>query len=258
MKQIKKIVQSIGNGGHVYIPREYIGKKVVIHLKETTKEDIKQDVIQKLSPYFSHIQGLYLCGSYARDEASVDSDIDILIITDGKIKIDLPQPYEIIQGSLQDIKNTIKENTGVLLPLIQEAVPIINNELLAELKKQQPTKHNSRWIIESTRTSLDLIQQWLEDKDDSNIAGLAYSLIMRLRGLKLLQALIERKQYTNKHLLDELKKHYLNNQLYNLYKEKKDNKALTHHNLNLQDIEKLHKYTKQILKTTEKQWEKLR
>jgi len=64
-----------------------VGQKVIISLVEKTIEEIEDEILYILKPYLKHIQGIYLYGSYARNEQTPESDIDILVITDGiKIK----------------------------------------------------------------------------------------------------------------------------------------------------------------------------
>ena len=83
MIQITKVVQEIGNGGHIYLPKEIVGKKVLISLVEKGIGDIKEEVLGILKPHLNHISGVYLYGSYVNGYYKKDSDIDLLII--GKI-----------------------------------------------------------------------------------------------------------------------------------------------------------------------------
>src|SRR3989344_696043 len=82
MRLLKQVVE-IGNGAAVYVPKEYIGKEVVITLPENL-EDIKKRILTSLIDYMPNILGVYLYGSYAREEQEKNSDIDILIITKDK------------------------------------------------------------------------------------------------------------------------------------------------------------------------------
>ena len=82
MRLIKKAVE-IGNGAAVYVPKEYLGKEIVITLQESVQE-IKKRVLTSLIEFMPNILGVYLYGSYARNEQTLDSDIDILVITKEK------------------------------------------------------------------------------------------------------------------------------------------------------------------------------
>ena len=81
-----KIVQKFGNGGHIVLPKEYVGKRIRFTAEPKTFEDVKSEVLEFLKPYLGSILGIYLYGSYARGEQTIDSDVDILAITKHKIK----------------------------------------------------------------------------------------------------------------------------------------------------------------------------
>ena len=48
MKQITKTVQQIGNGGHIYLPKELIGNRVIISLAEKSIEEIEERIFAGL------------------------------------------------------------------------------------------------------------------------------------------------------------------------------------------------------------------
>ena len=83
---ITKLVQKFGNSAHVVLPKEYIGKRIRFIAEPKTFDDIKSQVLEILKPYLENILGIYLYGSYARNEQIIDSDVDILVITNTKSK----------------------------------------------------------------------------------------------------------------------------------------------------------------------------
>ena len=80
--QIKKAIKS-GNSSAVILPRSWLNKEVRVELLEKTPEIILSDAIDILQKYIKlkEIIGIYLVGSYAREEQDKNSDIDLLIIT---------------------------------------------------------------------------------------------------------------------------------------------------------------------------------
>ena len=104
-----KLVQKFGNGGHVILPREYVGKRVRFLAEPKMPADIKSEVLDILKPYFERILGIYLYGSYARNEQDANSDVDILAITDSKLKIaSQVGDYTIISVASREIDNILK------------------------------------------------------------------------------------------------------------------------------------------------------
>ena len=92
-EQLRRKVASIGNGAHVFAPREWLNDEVL--LIRIPKQSAEERILEVLKPYLENIIGVYLYGSYARNEQNSKSDIDLLIITNKKISIK-KEKYEII------------------------------------------------------------------------------------------------------------------------------------------------------------------
>ena len=260
MKQITKVVQEIGNGGHIYLPKETVGKKVVITLKEKTIGDIEEEIINILKPDLKHIQGIYLHGSYARNEQTTESDIDVLVLTDGKIKIKKRiNEYEIISMSPVQLKKTLGYTAPLVLPAIREAIPILNQQLIQKYKQEKLTKKNTKWYIETTESSLKLAKYLVEEKD---IGGVVYPLIMRLRGLHMISSLINNKQYSEKEIRSYLIKKGIPldkiRQLNRMYREIRDKKPVSDNLLSYEDISKLYSAVYEYFQIVKSLWEKLK
>jgi predicted nucleotidyltransferase len=247
MQQLTKTVQEIGNGAHIYLPKELVGKKVVVTLALKSKEEIEQEVLGVLKPYLKHVQGIYLYGSYARNEQTADSDIDILVITDG-LQIKHPG-YDIISVTLSQLEKTLETAAVLILPILKEAQPILNEELIEPYKKKKLTKKNTKWYIETTESALKINEGWIKEKDPKSVGAIVYSLVMRLKGLCLIESLIHNKQYSSKLLR-------ISHMIYQVYAEHRDEKKVTA-KVTYDEIKTLYDRVEKYFLKTKKQWEKL-
>ena len=66
MELVRPIVR-VGNSAGVILPREWLNGKAKIELIARPL-DIKKEVFEILEDYFQDIIGIYLVGSYARNE----------------------------------------------------------------------------------------------------------------------------------------------------------------------------------------------
>src|SRR3989344_5642246 len=82
-----KLVQRFGNSGHVVLPKGYVGRRIRFIAEPKAFADIQSEVLEMLRPHLGNILGIYLYGSYARNEQSLDSDIDILAVTDARLSM---------------------------------------------------------------------------------------------------------------------------------------------------------------------------
>lgn len=257
-----KIVQQIGNGAHIYLPKEMVGKKVLVTLVEKTIENIEEEIYEILKPYLKHIKGIYLHGSYARNEQTPDSDIDILIITDKKIQIKKKiNEYEIISATEEEIEKTINNNAVLILPILKEAKPILNQQVIEKYKKEELTKKNTKWYIETTESSLKLAKYIIDEKYVKDMPGTVYPLIMRLRGLYMIKSLIRNKKYSNKEVINYLVKKGISlekaKQLDKMYREHRDKKTISRNSLDYKDISKLYHIVHEYYQEIRSLWEKL-
>ena len=257
------MVQEIGNGGHIYLPKGMVGKKIIVHLIEKSIDDIEEEILQMLKPYLKHIKGIYLHGSYARKEQTADSDIDILVVTDGKVKIKKRiNEYEIVSISLEQIEKTINYTAVLILPMLREAKPILNQDLIEKYKKEKLTKKNTKWYIETTESSLKLAKDWISDKEIKSMPNIVYPLILRLRGLYLIEALIKNRGYSNKEVVNYMVKNRIPKnkaeQFYRMYREHRDNKTISENSLDYGDIPKLYEIVYKHFQKVKSLWEKLK
>jgi len=226
MELIKQITKA-GNSSNVLLPREWLGGIARVELIEKPI-DIVEDTIRILKPYLKDILGIYLVGSYARNEETKKSDIDILVITkklNQKIK---NGKYEIILISKDNLDKAMKENIMPLLPMIKEAKPILNEGLINEYKEIKPNKENLKWIIEITKSSKKLNEQAIKLSKElkENISdGIIYSIILGLRSIYTINCLKDNKIPTKKGLMNLLNKITNSEEPYNAYLRSKEDKS---------------------------------
>jgi len=250
-----KIVQRFGNGGHIVLPKEYVGKRIRFVAEPKTFEDIKTEIFEILKPYLENIVGIYLYGSYARNEQTIDSDIDILVITNTKFKIvENVDNYHIISTTIEGIENTIKNNAVLIIPILKEAKTIINPDLLNRYNNYKFNKNNIRKFIYHTIKIIKLNKKGLELGFD--IGSLVYSLILRIRGLLMIKLIMNNKLYSKSQLFQYFEKNNFEknkiSELYRIYTEERNNNKVKESKIIKGiDIRKLLDLNKELLKEIE-------
>lgn len=242
MELIKKIVR-VGNSAGVILPKEWYGGEAKIELIEKPI-DIKKDLFEILIPYLEDIIGIYIVGSYARNEQTADSDIDVVVITNNTKKRIEKGKYEIILISKDSVEKQLENNILPLLPMLKEASPLINAKLLEDYKKTKLTRRNLRFHIETTKSAMKVIEASLKLADKMKIKegdGSAYSLILRLRGVYILDCLKNGKKWSKKEFLSLIKKISGSLNAYQGYLRVKENKK-ARDELPVEEAQKLHNY----------------
>ena len=219
-----------GNSAGILLPKEWIGKEVKVILIDRTQQ-IKKEVLDILYDCMDDIMGIYLVGSYARNEQTESSDIDLIAISGDIKKEILSGKYHISIVPLKNIKNTINESPILILPRLYEAKAILNKFLLKELLSAKIEKKSFNEFIAETKRIIKINKGLIElDKDKESIyaSEIVYSLILRLRGIFLAKYLIEGKKYTNKLFLSWLNDGLKENiqEIYALYLAEKNGKKI--------------------------------
>ena len=246
---IKPIVR-VGNSAGVLLPKAWMNSKARIELIQESVEDITQKIMQILikENLLSDIKGIYLTGSYARNEQNLDSDIDILIITSNINKRINQRRYDLLLISEENLKILLEENIMPLLPMITEAKPILNKQLIINYKKILLTKKNLKWHIETTKSALKMNESsikinkelWLNKTGDA----IAYSLILRLRGVYIINCLRNNKLWNNRELINLIKKITGSTIAYERYLYIKNEKGKSKNIIPIIEAEKLLDYVK--------------
>ena len=260
-KLIRPIVK-IGNSSGVVLPKTWLNQKACVELIVRTSSDIFMEIIKILQKEIesNDLIGIYLVGSYARHEENQASDIDILAITSNTNKSIKKGLYEILLISKENIKKELVKNIFPLLPMLKEAEPLLNKELLKEFSNIKLTKKNIEWHIETTNYSIkeneSLIKLTKELKEKNVGDSIAYSLILRLRGIYIIDCLKKDKPWSNKELIELIKKISGSDLAYERYLHTKNN--ATEKSSSLLPIEKAEKLLNYVKKknTEQEKWSK--
>lgn len=264
-ESIEKEVVSFGNGSIVYTPKKWIGKKVLVVLEEKPL-DIGGEAMQMLKPFLSHIEGVFLYGSFARHEQTEKSDIDILVISDKKISLQKRGKFDFLVKTREGFIEELKTDPHLFLHQIaDEARPILNESLLGELK-QVSVKPDFKKLFDDTLGAFRNTKQLLEiDKKSGKkyltSAVCIYSMILRLRGLFLVQGFIKKEAFSGKKFKEMIKSHGFKektiNNFLDIYRAERDNKKIIH-GISLRETEKLFEAAKTEFLKTEAMVEKAR
>ena len=202
----KRIVK-VGNSAGVVLPREWLDGTAKIELVRKPI-DIKKDVFKIIDPYLEHILGIYLTGSYARGEESERSDVDILVITNNINKKIESGRYNIIMIDKKEIQEQFKKIAFPLIPMILEAKTLINNSLIKEISGNI-NRNNIKPVVELIKSAQNINKSFLDfDKELSSKTSstIAYSLVLNLRSLYIIDCLRKNKKWSSKELKSIIKK----------------------------------------------------
>ena len=159
-------VRKWGNSGGLLVPKEWLGKQAKVILIDRTGE-IKKEVLEILEPYLEDIEGIYLTGSYARNEQNAESDIDIIAVSNSTKKLIASGKYNVQIYTLAGIKNTIKNYPVSIYPSLLEAKTVMNRTLLKELREIQVNKESLKEYYEECRRIVNINRGFIE-RDKKN------------------------------------------------------------------------------------------
>lgn len=242
-EQIIRRVTRVGNGAHIFAPKEWLNEEVVI-VRIRPKLTIKEEVMKLLDDYMEDILGIYLVGSCGRDEHTERSDIDVLVISENINKRIGSGKYSIIILPKNSIEKQLETNALPLIPMIKEAKPMLNSILIEGYKKAKLTEKNLKFHIETTKSALRVHREFIElaKIDKEKISDyISYSLILRLRGVYIVDCLIKNKLWNNKKFIGLVKKIAGSKEAYEGYLRSKDNKK-TEKNLKIEEAERIYDY----------------
>ncbi len=216
--EIKQTVKA-GNSSAVILPRAWLNKEVRVELVKKTPDKILLDVIDLMRKYIDlkEIMGIYLVGSYAREEETKDSDIDILIITkDIDREVIKEGIYSILIISRRLLEQKLENDLFPIGQMLKEAKALINASYLEELNVKV-TKKNIKWYTETTKEKLVFIQRILEKEKKKIDNRTVYTLILRIRTLYLIQKLVKNQNYSSKEFIRLITKISGNSDAYQSY-----------------------------------------
>ena len=203
-EQIIKTVVKSGNGGAVWVPKNWMGEEVVVILPEKPRLEYREKIVHLLEPYLKHVSSVGIYGSYARNEQSSQSDIDVLVITKDKhIKFDFKEEkVDIVSFTIDKFKKAIEKYPAVYYQMVQEAEPLINEYVLNELKSIKINKNSFSDYLKETGEHLESDRQLLElDNIDYTYLksfSVLYSGMLRLRGMFIIGCILKKGKFSNR------------------------------------------------------------
>ena len=255
-RQIKKTIKA-GNSSAVLLPRAWLNKEVRVELVNKSKDIILAEVISLLTKHIElkKVIGIYLVGSFAREEEDEKSDIDILVISDDIDKEMVHEGlYNILIMSRDLLKQKLENDLFPIGQMINEAKPLMNAHFLKGLEVKI-TKKNLKWYIDTTRNKLDLLKNIIDNRkinDKKMNDRVAYTLILRLRTLYIIKCLIHNETYSKKEFIRTIKKVSGSNNAYESYLRVKNN-LFNGEGISIDEIKRLYEYLIKDLDGVKKQ-----
>ncbi len=203
-EQIVKTVVKSGNGGAVWVPKDWLGKEVVITLPEKPKLELREQILHLLEPYLKDIISVGIYGSHARHEQTKESDADVLVITKDKhIKLNFKaEKLDIVSFPIDKLEKAIVKYPVLYYQIVQEAEPLINASIFNELKNIKVNKERFRAYLQETKEHLRSSKELLElDTIDNTYLqsySVLYSAVLRLRGLFIIKCILKKDNFSNK------------------------------------------------------------
>jgi predicted nucleotidyltransferase len=254
-ERIIKKVTGIGNGAHIFAPKEWINEDVII--VRLPKKNAREEILKLLSPNLDKIIAVFLYGSYARNEQNSDSDIDVFILSSEKFSISSKEIEAIIVPE-DKIEKAIKLNPILFYSMLQEAKPVINSSYLDRLKKEKIKFNYFKDFLSETKKLIQLNKSEIELIQDDKFSSLdiIYSLILRLRGIFLINLIYSKKNYSKNKFKEFLEKNSKIDyeKIYEIYCSIKDNRK-TEAEVPLEQMKSLLAF---LIKETEKLEKKLK
>lgn len=206
MESLIKQTREVGTSAGVLLPRNWLNKQVVVTLFNPSKEKIAQDLLTILFEYNLNedVKGIYLFGSYARGDYDMNSDIDILVITNKTNKIIHNKNYEILLVSETAFSKNLTTNLNYS-SILSEAEIIFNKELIEKYKSKK-LKFNSGKILNEIKRVLTINKDIVKicKENSKNVPdGIVYSVVLRLRELYLIKCLLSREKNHKKDIFEK-------------------------------------------------------
>jgi predicted nucleotidyltransferase len=249
--EIRRIATPIGNSSHVILPKDWEGYEISLAKVEINP---KKDILHLLEPYLKDIIGVYLYGSYARKENEKDSDVDIIVITNKKIEIEVRKPFDLTQIEKNKLDDFRRINPILFYSFIFEAEPIINSSFLEDFRKEELNKNYLKEHIKDTNRVMSINKKLLNlsksEKQKYIDNNLIYSLMLRLRGVYIIDTLLKKEKFSNGSFLKFLgdKLAYEPSTYYEVYRAIRDNKK-TSKKIEVEEAEKLFNLITDLLKS---------
>ncbi|MBI3622667.1 nucleotidyltransferase domain-containing protein [Candidatus Pacearchaeota archaeon] len=201
METLVKQTREVGTSAGVLLPRKWLNKQVVVTLLSPSKESIAKDVLEILfkQNLNEEIKGIYIVGSYARNDYDPNSDVDVLVITKKVNKLINQGNYEILLVSEDNFSKNLPMSLNYL-SMLKEIKVIINKELIEKYATKK-YKLNTKGILKEIEKILRINKEsvGLCEENKKNVPdGIVYSIVLRLRELCLIKCLLSNINYYKK------------------------------------------------------------
>lgn len=228
MEKLIRPVVRVGTSAGVILPIKWLNGRASITLTHKPINPLACLSELKNNNFLSNAKGIYLGGSYARNEQNAGSDIDLLVITENTTKHIKLGKYEINCVSEKDFL-TNPLNFLIYYPLLLESKTIINNGLKESLLEKAKEKISDaiRYYLKDTKeiliiTSKELaISELKKQKYAENQIG--YSLVLRLKTYYIISCIRENKMWKNSEFLKLIKSISGSERIYQAYLSIKNN-----------------------------------
>ncbi|MFH1249037.1 MAG: DUF2080 family transposase-associated protein [archaeon] len=205
--EIIKTAIKVGNSAGVLLPKAWLNSSVKIILEPL---NIEKEILEIISAenILKNTLGVYITGSYSRNEETIESDIDILVITSDLNKRIKHGKYEIICISEKEVERQLNENALPILPMILEAKAVINEDLIKRYSQAKLDKKNLKWHINTTKSAMNVVKASIKLSKEMKTMendSTAYSLILRLRTLYIIDCIRKNKMWGKKEFLKLIK-----------------------------------------------------
>lgn len=258
-EMVEKRVVPFGNGSIVYTPKTWIGKKAFVLIEEQP-QDIEKAVFEALKSLLPELEGIFLFGSHARNEATENSDIDVLAISTKKMSLPKTQKFEFVVKTKDELLSGLKSDHNLFLhQALSEAKPLLNRQLLEELRKTK-TMPDFSVFFNDTLSAFQNIESLLQNDKKTGqkyctAHACIYSLVLRVRTMFLIQCFLKKQAFSGKKFFEFLGKKGFSqktlNSFFEAYRAEKDDKKSSAKIL-LSDVQELFDAAKEEFLKTEK------
>lgn len=221
--EIIKQTRKLGNSAGVLLPKDWLNAVVKVSMVNSL---VPNEIIKSID--LRRAEGVYLSGSYARNEQTTDSDIDILVITEDINKFVRKGKYEITYIPEKDI---IGMNVLIYYPMLIESKTIVNEPLKKRIMEKIKKKLYGEYLmtyIKNTKEMLSLNEKEIKlselEKEEYVNNSVGYSLILRLRTYYILDCLRKNRLWSKKEFLAIVKRISGSESAYQSYLNAKNNK----------------------------------
>ncbi len=196
---LEKKAVKFGNGAIVYVPKRWLGKTVLVATQAPLA--VGREALKALEPSLGNVQGLYLFGSRAREEARPDSDADFLVVAEKPFNPGKHAGFEFHVLSPAQLRREMKGPQGVFLrQALDEAKPVLNTALLEALR-HSAGKPDYRALLEDTLAAFKRVKESLDadhKRGAKKVRGGAcvYSLVLRAKTLHMARCQLRKRPFT--------------------------------------------------------------